>query len=190
MRAYKSKARNPKDKTFRKLFAREYVKNGFNGKRAYLTLRPHVTEKTASVNSSALAKTEEVQREIQRITDKVSVEYVLEGIERIAREAKKDDTKLNALVHLGRYLAMFKDQATTQTAVINAIDLESIKRELERKEPKSLPANELDICASDNKELCKAQPEGQDESYRTNTEGREAPEGAGTGEEPPVPPLI
>ena len=52
---------------FPRAFAREYVKNGFNGTQAYLALRPHVTYGTAEVSAIRIlgnTRTQEAMAEI------------------------------------------------------------------------------------------------------------------------------
>jgi len=136
--AYRSRTKKPLVRRFRKRFAQEVVANGFRPQQAYKTLRPHVKDTTAHTNSLKLLKTSDVQEELDSVLRRITPQYVLDGIERIAKDAKKDDTKLNAWVALGRYLSLFKDSPTTQTAVINAIDLDSIKRELAKESKKEL----------------------------------------------------
>jgi hypothetical protein len=161
MADYVSRSKSRLDRQFRKAFAREVIKQGFNPRKAYKAMRPHVTDATASTNSCKLMKTQDVQQELDSILRRITPEYVLDGIERIAKEAKKDDTKLNAWVALGRYLSLFKDSPTSQTAVINAIDLDSIKKELANKSDKkqidttpdiskSNDSNKIEIIESDN----------------------------------------
>lgn len=101
----------PKLKPFDKQLINEYIGNGFNGKLAYLTIRPGVSAKTAEVNSSKLINLPHIQAEIARIQDSdfadavASREYLIKEAHAIGLEAKADkklNTALSAVEAKGR----------------------------------------------------------------------------------------
>jgi hypothetical protein len=55
---------------------------------------------------------EQIEKERLTIFDssKITTEYVLEGLNNLAQNAVKEDTRVRAFELLGKYLAMFKDK--------------------------------------------------------------------------------
>lgn len=111
----------PKLKPVEKAIIKEYMGNGFNGKLAYLTVKPNVTARTAETNSSKMLMQPHVQAEIQRIQDSdfadavASREYLIKEAHDIGQEARatqKLNTALSAVEAKGRLNRIYdKDNA-------------------------------------------------------------------------------
>lgn len=111
----------PKLKPIEKAVIKEYMSNGFNGKLAYLTVRPDVTAKTAGTNASKLLLQPHVKAEMIRIQDSgfadavASREYLIKEAHNIGQEARKQDklnTALSAVEAKGRLNRIYdKDNA-------------------------------------------------------------------------------
>ncbi len=111
----------PKLKPVEKAVIKEYMGNGFNGKLAYLTVKPGVTAKTAGVCASRLLLQPHVKAEIQRIQDSdfadsvASREFLIKEAHDIGVEARSKDklnTALSAVEAKGRLNRIYdKDNA-------------------------------------------------------------------------------
>lgn len=111
----------PKLKPVEKAVIKEYMSNGYNGKLAYLTVKPHVTAKTAETNSSKMLLQPHIQAEITRIQDSdfadsvASREYLIKEAHEIGEEARatqKLNTALSAVEAKGRLNRIYdKDNA-------------------------------------------------------------------------------
>lgn len=124
----------PSNTTFKnrqKKFAQAYVDNGFNGQRAYQSIKPNVTAESARVSASRLLTSDNVQAEIKRRVEAITPESILDRINDIANdsEARRAD-KLRALELLGKYHAMFKDTQVNNLNIISDKDLDQIRAKL------------------------------------------------------------
>jgi hypothetical protein len=97
-----------------KKFAKELVSNGFKKVEAYKMVYPEASEASANVLSSRLLQVQEVQREIARITDNFSKDWIERSIGEIAVNGKKEDSRLRALEMLGKARSLFKSEAPSQ----------------------------------------------------------------------------
>lgn len=83
-----------KMKHIEELFIAEYLKNGQNGTKAYLALRPNGNERSASVSANRLLKKPSVIEAIQKAVDKkfdesiASREYLIDEAHEIGKEAR------------------------------------------------------------------------------------------------------
>lgn len=179
-----------KSTQFKKAFAREFTSNGFNATRAYMKLRPKAQYNTSQVKSSRLLKDNIVIEEMDNILSRLTPDYVLKNIETIAKESKRDETRLASWVALGRYLSLWKDSPTTQTAVVNAIDLASLHKQMREEKAKQIELSDAKEesplpKSNDGNEIAKSE---SDNIGYVNTEKK--PEEGGGGAEPPSHPLI
>ena len=101
----------PKIKPVDKQLIKEYISNGFNGKLAYLTVKPNVTSSTAESASCRFLAQPHIQAEIKRIQDSdfadaiASREYLIKEAHDIGQLAKTQDklnTALSAVEAKGR----------------------------------------------------------------------------------------
>jgi hypothetical protein len=107
-----------------KLFLAEYNKNGGNGTEAYLSLKPHVSRRSASVCATRILKKTAVTEVLQKHTDKqidegiASREKILEEIHEIRERALEQDklqTSLNASSEKAKIAGHYKDKESDMT---------------------------------------------------------------------------
>jgi phage terminase small subunit len=78
------------------MFIAEYIKNGGNGKEAYMTVRPKASKETAKVNACRMLKRPGVQRALQDVRGErleeaiASQEYLIHEAHEIGQEARQD----------------------------------------------------------------------------------------------------
>lgn len=176
-----------------KAFAKEYARNGFNGTRAYLKVRPDVTVRSATVLSSRLLTRVDMDQVIGEVMGspdvlkEVTPEFVLGKIKSLAAEARRDSDKLKALELLGKWLNLFKDKEIQNNLVLQLNDLEEIRSKI-KPDNKSVssPVHSSQVITppEDSTVNVDTSVSLQKVSYRTNEEKIPGPEGV----RPPSPP--
>lgn len=79
-------------------FVNEYFKNGFNGRKAYMAIRPDVTEGTAGTEATRLLKNPKVRELIERKQEVADIDdnYVLDLMKAYARNGVNNPKFANA----------------------------------------------------------------------------------------------
>lgn len=88
---------------FEKQFIAEYIKNGQNGTKAYLTVRPGISERSAAVCATRLLRKPEVIEEINKAVGRdfdkavASREHLINEADEIGKEARQQGAYGSAL---------------------------------------------------------------------------------------------
>lgn len=118
------KRKEPSNKT--KQFLEEYVRNGFNGREAYLTIFPNAKESTASSRSCVLLKDELSRKYLREYLESLNVDRatptaIINGICDIAYNMENgEEVRLKALTQLSKIynLENININATVKTVQI------------------------------------------------------------------------
>jgi len=106
---------NEKNKIIDKhiVFAEKYLYHKRNATLAYKAVYGYdLNDNTAAVNASKLLRTAKIQ---QYLREKFGIfeldsNYVLKNLKELAENGKSENIKLQALVTIGKYIGMFKDE--------------------------------------------------------------------------------
>jgi phage terminase small subunit len=129
------------------MFVAEYIKNGGNGKQAYMTVRPKASMATAKVNACKMLKRPAVKRALQEVKSKkldqaiASREYLINQAHEIGKDAYKKEKHGAALKSVelkGKLNNVFEDKES---------DLEMWKAAVQR-----LGLHRVDVNVNINKE--------------------------------------
>ena len=111
-----------------KLFLEEYVRNGFNGTQAYLTIYTNASEATAKARSSELLKDEKCVRYLREYIDSLNVhratpQAVINGICDIAfNPNNSDELRLKALTQLSKILGLEVQNIQANIKTVEIVD--------------------------------------------------------------------
>lgn len=111
-----------------KLFLEEYVRNGFNGFRAYKTIYPNASDATAQARSSELLKDPKCVRYLRDYIDSLNVhrataQSVINGICDIAFNLDNpDELRLKALTQLSKILGLEVQNINTNIRTVEIVD--------------------------------------------------------------------
>jgi hypothetical protein len=111
-----------------KLFLEEYVRNGFNGFKAYKTIYPNASDATAYARSSEMLKEEKCVKYLREYIDSLNVhrataQAVINGICDIAFNMDNpDDLRLKALTQLSKILGLEQMNINTNIKSVEIVD--------------------------------------------------------------------
>lgn len=120
------KQNEPSSRT--KQFLEEYVRNGFNGVEAYLTVFPNAKRTTAYSRSCKLLKDELSRKYLREYIDSLNVDRatpqaVISGICDIAFNMENpDDLRLKALTQLSKILGMEVQNINSTVRTVEIVD--------------------------------------------------------------------
>ena len=111
-----------------KLFLEEYVRNGFNGFRAYKTIYPNASDSTAQARSSELLKDPKCVKYLREYIDSLNVhraspQAVINGICDIAFDMEIDvEVRLKALTQLSKILGLEVQKIQANVKTVEIVD--------------------------------------------------------------------
>jgi hypothetical protein len=111
-----------------KLFLEEYVRNGFNGFKAYKTIYPNASDSTAYARSSEMLKEEKCVKYLREYIDSLNVhraspQAVINAICDIAFDmTQPTELRLKALTQLSKILGLEVQQINANIRTVEIVD--------------------------------------------------------------------
>ena len=104
---------SPKTLLRQKKFAAAYVENGCNAKRAYKSISPDVTDRTAEVEGIAYLRKPVVEKMLMEEIEAVPIGYLRKRFMDKSFDAKRDADQLRSLEDLAKLEGLMRDNTIT-----------------------------------------------------------------------------
>ncbi|MCK5211913.1 hypothetical protein KAJ89_04385 [Candidatus Parcubacteria bacterium] len=102
-------------------FAESFISNNRNATKAYKDIYgDHLSDEVASVSASRLLRNDKVRVYLRRKFSKIKLDadFILREIKNIAETSQHDNTRLKALVWLGKAMGVFSQDYIEQERII------------------------------------------------------------------------